>query len=398
MQEASGFDLARLLRPVSTAAFFEDYYERRPLVVSRNCPNYFAPLLTVDAVERLFTVLPPDTVFVTDSDKPLQVTDFARQDKSGPSLDAVKACQLFAGGATIVVRDAHQRLETLVALARELECAFSAPFKANLYMTPPRGKGFDTHYDTHDVLVLQIVGSKQWTVFDSPLPLPLSGQRFDPQIHPAGPETMSVELRAGDLLYVPRGFLHHGRSGEDVSLHATLGLLSFRWADVLIEAVAQLCLSDPTFRHALPIDLGRPDFDKARAQQIFAGLMAQAAKNADAASVLDRLADEFVIGRRALIPGQLRQLAAAHSLSAADHVGVRPATRYRLATNGNAIVIRAHGREIGVPAEAVEAVKFALSNEQYFVRDIPGDLDDDDKVNLVRGLIAEGLVWKVSAP
>jgi hypothetical protein len=396
MPETVRFDLARLLHPVLPATFFKDYYEKQPLHVSRNRPDYYASLLTLDQVEPLLTVLPPDTVFVTDADKPLETKDMARQGTSGLTLDAIRACQLFAGGATVVIREVHQRLESLALLARELERAFSAPFQANLYMTPPGGKGFETHYDTHDVLVLQIAGSKQWTIFDSPVPLPLNGQPFDAKVNVAGVETMSVELRAGDLLYIPRGFLHHGRSCDDVSLHATLGLLSYRWADVLIEAVAQMCLSDPAFRHALPVDLSRPDFDKAAAMRTFADLMRRVAKGADATSVLDRVADEFIVSRRALIPGQLEQLTAAPSLSLADVIGVRPGTLYRLVANGDTVVIRAHGREVGVPAEAAEAVKFALSNKRYRVRDIPGDLEDEDKVSLARQLIAEGLLARLS--
>ena len=33
----------------------------------------------------------------------------------------------------------------------------------NAYITPPENQGFAAHYDTHDVFVLQVSGSKRWT-------------------------------------------------------------------------------------------------------------------------------------------------------------------------------------------------------------------------------------------
>jgi hypothetical protein len=282
------------------------------------------------------------------------------------------------------------------ALCRALEREISAPFQTNLYITPPGGQGFEAHYDTHDVFVLQIAGSKEWTVLDAPVRLPLSGQQFDSKLHPAGAATLSTMLRAGDLLYIPRGFLHHARSADETSLHATVGALSYRWADVLLEVMAQKCLADPAFRRSLPVGFARTGFDAASTRQAFADLLSRACANANPDHVLERLADEFVVGRRALIPGQLTQLSLARDLAPADEVGVRPTTLYRMQSDGDMVRIRAHGREIILSAEAVEAATFALENARYRIRDVPGDLDDEEKLMLVKRLIEEGLVWRLA--
>jgi hypothetical protein len=160
--------------------------------------------------------------------------------------------------------------------------------------------------------------------------------------------------------------------------------------------MAQMCLSDPALRRALPVGLGRPDFDNASARKTFAGLLSRAVEQASADRVLDRLADEFVVSRRALVPGQLEQVSLSQNLTATDEVGVRPATIYRLQTEGDVIRIRSHGREISLPAEAADAVRFALENERYSVGDLPGDLDDEEKLIIVKRLIEEGLVWKLA--
>lgn len=392
MQQNQKFDLATLLRPVAPAKFFAEYWEEKPLLVGRNDRDYYGALLSLEEIDPLITVLPSDMVTLTNSDEPLDAAEFARPDGT---LDVVKACQLFAAGTTLVVQEAHKRLEKLAGLCRTLECDLGAPFQCNLYVTPARGKGFDTHYDTHDVFLLQIAGSKEWTIFDSPVRLPLSGQPYDPNVHPTGAATMSFMLHAGDFLYIPRGFLHHARSADEVSVHVTVGMLPYRWSDVIIEAIAQVCLADADFRRALPRGLSDPQFDLAAARRTFNNLLLRACEQATADGVLDRLANEFVVSRSAYVPGQLAQALQSQHLSLADEVGSRPVSIYRIQADGEQIHVKAHGRQITLPATTKDAVTFALKNERYRVRDLPGDLDDEAKIFLVKRLIDEGLVWKL---
>jgi hypothetical protein len=58
--------------------------------------------------------------------------------------------------------------------------------------------------------------------------------------------------------------------------------------------------------------------------------------------------------------------------------------------------VRSQGREITLSLEVINALKFALENKRYLVRDLPGDLADEDKLNLAKRLIDEGLVSKLS--
>ena len=49
----------------------------------------------------------------------------------------------------------------------------------NAYITPPENQGFAAHYDTHDVFVLQVAGSKRWTIHAPVLEHPLPGQTWE---------------------------------------------------------------------------------------------------------------------------------------------------------------------------------------------------------------------------
>jgi hypothetical protein len=135
----------------------------------------------------------------------------------------------------------------------------------------------------------------------------------------------------------------------------------------------------------------------AAARRIFADLLSRVSKAANVDPIMARLADEFVVGRPAFVPGQIKQMALARQLTADDEVGVRPEAIFSLHRAGDVVRIRAHGRDIQLSAEAGEAVTFALHNARYRVRDLPGSLDDEDKLTIVRRLIEEGLVWRLAA-
>jgi hypothetical protein len=76
---------------------------------------------------------------------------------------------------------------------------------------------------------------------------------------------------------------------------------------------------------------------------------------------------------------------------------VRSTALFRMRTEGPVVKILSQGREIAVPVEGAAAVAFALGNLRYRVRDLPGDLSDEDKLAIVRHLIEEGLVLRYSA-
>lgn len=126
-----------------------------------------------------------------------------------------------ARGATIVLPQLDCAFPRLGAFCGALEEALSAPIQANAYLSPPGSRGFVPHYDTHDVFALQIAGSKLWRLFGEPLP---ADAPFRPGDRDPGPATLTLTLRPGDCLYVPRGLVHEAvNQGGEPSLHISFG-------------------------------------------------------------------------------------------------------------------------------------------------------------------------------
>jgi ribosomal protein L16 Arg81 hydroxylase len=99
--------------------------------------------------------------------------------------------------------------------------------------------------------VLQIAGRKHRRIHEPPLPLPHLSQSFDPRSYaPSGP-LFELALVPGDLLYLPRGFVHTITTSNRPSVHVTLGITVYTWVELLTEWV-QSSKYNRTFRRALP--------------------------------------------------------------------------------------------------------------------------------------------------
>jgi ribosomal protein L16 Arg81 hydroxylase len=380
-----------LISPTPTEAFFRDYWEKRALVVQRGQPAFFGSLLSLDEVDRVLTTLDLKYPNVTlkNADRSVTADDYTVE---GDSLDVAKVYQLFEAGSTITLAFLENVVPTLTALCRGLEAEFSSPLQSNVYLTPPGAQGAQPHYDSHDVFVLQIAGSKAWRLYGTPVELPLRGQDFDPARHPLGPLAREFELQAGDVAYIPRGLVHDARSGNEVSLHITVGVLSYTWCDLLLEWVANASLNDSRFRKALPPGFARHDFDKSQARAMLDDLVARLSAASNLGPILDRFSGEFLSSCPPLLRGQMAQITNLDRLTIESVAGARPAVIAQVSIAADSIAVECYGRTITFPPHAAEAVQFTLSRPEYVVRDLPGNLDDEGKLTLIRRLVREGLV------
>jgi ribosomal protein L16 Arg81 hydroxylase len=388
-----------LIDPISPARFFQDYYEQKPLVVAGR-PAKFASLLSMTEIDRFLATTTPHhpEVFLTDAARELKIEDFTVASSDPPDrIDLARAYQLFGTGATIVLNQMQERLPQLADLCRAAERTFSHHFQTNVYLSPPNAQGFKTHFDSHDVFVLQVSGSKHWTIYDTLIELPLAGQAFEPEKHVAGAPTREFVLNTGDLLYCPRGLFHSARSTDEASLHITLGLIGKTWADVLAEALSEACLQSPAFRANLPVGFANPDFNSGGAEATFRALLETLAANARLQPLLARFAESFVTTRRPDLRGCLEEFGAAPHISAESRVGPRPHLVLTLQEEDESLLIVFGPTQIKLPAFARDEVKAALTGP-FVVRDLPGRLDEPGKLALVRRLVKEGILMRLGEP
>jgi ribosomal protein L16 Arg81 hydroxylase len=390
-----------LIDPVSPDTFFKDYYEKKPLLIEGEDPDKFKSVLTLEEIDSYLATSTPcyPDVFLVDAARDLAPEQYSFQN-SNPAgrIDLPRAYQLFQSGATISISQLNQRLPGLGALCRAIERYTSHPFQTNIYLTPPNAQGFKTHYDTHDVFVLQVSGTKRWTLNESPVELPLHGQHFNSQAHTAGAVTREFTMRAGDMLYCPRGLCHAAQSTDETSLHITLGLIGRTWADLMVEAVAEACLASPAFRANLPIGFARADFDRSQVMATFRSMIEGFARNIEPAAIFGRFAEEFVTSRRPSLTGCLTEIAGTPQVSAESKAVARPDLLFLLQEEDEKLAIVSGSTRITLPLHTRTAVEAALGGAPFMVRSLPGPLDEAGKIVLVRRLIKEGLLTRVGEP
>jgi len=155
-------------------------------------------------------------------------------------------------GATLIVNGVHHRVPTVAKLAADLRQEIGYQIHVNLYCSPAKQQGFDCHYDTHDVLILQIEGDKKWFVFHETLSYPTPEMKSSSQLPPKDPPYLECILKAGDVLYIPRGHWHYAVACEDPSLHLTVGIecqTGLDWLGWLIHELQQ----NSHWRQSLPV-------------------------------------------------------------------------------------------------------------------------------------------------
>jgi mannose-6-phosphate isomerase-like protein (cupin superfamily) len=392
MARSTRWDLARLIQPASPDAFFGAHFEASVLHVPRDDAGYYHSLLRLEDIDRVLTTLhlSHPSVHMANAAKQLEPGDYTY-----PSglIDAARLHQEYADGGTIVLNNLEGSLPTLADLCRSMEVEFSCRFQCNIYVTPGgSAQGLRTHYDTHDVFVLQIEGTKHWRIYDTPVERPFRGQDFQPEQYPPGELTMEFDLRPGDMVYVPRGVMHDATSTEADSCHITLGILPTSWTDLLLEAVARVGLRDSELRRSLPPGFARQGFDREEARATIRDLLRRVLEQAELDPALDHFAEDLVSTRHPLLYGQMQQIHKLPGLTVEDRAGARPNLLYHLLRDETHVHVAAYGARITLPLHAAEALEHALSHDEYRVGDLPGDLDDPGKLVLVRRLVREGLV------
>lgn len=157
---------------------------------------------------------------------------------------------------------------------------------ANTYVTPPSSQAVRPHADDRDVFVVQLCGSKHWRVYgDPPIKLPYTEEQVGKENFEVPPEVLSrkplieVELQPGDVLYMPRGFVHEAQcQGPASSWHATLAVATHDWSWTKVFTAALATALDAEagarWRAAVPLSLGRPGAGARGAAEVEAGRVA----------------------------------------------------------------------------------------------------------------------------
>jgi ribosomal protein L16 Arg81 hydroxylase len=384
-----------LFSPVSFSKFLREHLEKKPLLVRGRTKDRFNGVLSLAGIDEMLTAgyLRYPQVKLVRGGQDIPTESFVMGD------DVIDTDALFAEhakGATIIINALHRHWRPVSYFCRELEQMLSVPVQANVYLTPRFSQGFDVHYDTHDVIVLQIAGEKNWRLYDSPQLLPGPTQRYQAPDRSNLGVPKKCTLTAGDCLYIPRGYLHDATASGEPSLHITVGLLTATWGDALIEAAKMLVREHAPLRQALPIGYAMRPASRAvkrHARRIRKTVATRLAVE----EAVEVIAERLISHGPQFLEQHFLDMQRPWLVDARTPLIRRAGVIFRQAREGNKVCLQLYRKKVVMPGFVAPVLKFITTTSASFCADdLPDDLTASSKVVLCRRLLKEGLLKTAS--
>jgi ribosomal protein L16 Arg81 hydroxylase len=209
---------------MSQQAFRERHFEKNYCLLRGALKDTSFAWSDVDELLHRIDPLPP--LFNVFKDGSVAPDRFIEQREVGgrSRIDKARLYELLQSGASVVMN----RLEDSSLVAQRL-CQTVGRFAghtatSNAYLSFGGTGTFGRHWDTHDVFVIQLLGTKRWQVFTPTWRNPLSFQVSGGHEHSCPSEpVLDCELKPGDVLYVPRGWWHRVIPSNSGSFHLSVG-------------------------------------------------------------------------------------------------------------------------------------------------------------------------------
>lgn len=223
-------DPVKLLEPCLSDEFLTTTWGKSYRHVSGK-PGKFTHLLPWDSLNEILMAhrLDYPRLRLMQDGKSLPTSSYIRHASGGkgkasiPRLLHVELTNQLRNGATLVLDAVDELREPIRDLARALERVFHERVQVNCYAGWRVSRGFDLHWDDHDVFIVQVTGRKRWSIYGmtTQYPLKSEGQVIPKPTHNP---IWSEVLEDGDLLYIPRGWWHVAEPLDEPTLHLTVGI------------------------------------------------------------------------------------------------------------------------------------------------------------------------------
>ncbi|MFF2073223.1 JmjC domain-containing protein [Kitasatospora sp. NPDC058162] len=319
---------------------------------------------------------------------------------------------LLRDGSTIVLDVLHRFWEPVGDFCRRLGHEVGLPASATGFITPADQPGFPYHHDEGGNLLIQTSGSKTWRVHEATAPDPLPHEtlrrnRPDEAVSARlaqRPPALETTLRPGDVLWIPRGWLHSGIATGEPSVHVAVGfvpVLTRYWlAGKLAERLDERRPEFAGFRRELPWGITRSPGELAAVLAEVAKELAEALPLVDAAGLADSLVRDV---RKNFLepPGTPTVSATADPTGPTTPVVLVPeavagveradAGRLRLHLGSTTLTLR------GAVADHIEDLWSADGGERWCAHDIAPLAGEAAALDLVRTLLRLGVARRADA-
>lgn len=380
----------RMLGTESYDSFFDDILGRHPRVVPDRADADRLNLFGPDAKQIILNAYR--------SHAPRMTHHAARPLGAPPGAGAVDTPAEFAAligeyhdrGYTVRIPEVAPLFPALARFVRALEEVLLVKVEAELFWSA-EGLRAPVHYDDWEIIAIQLVGEKRWFISHAPSALPNPWKRIGEKAANLG-DSAQVDMRLGDLLYIPRGTTHTVHSTTE-SLHLSIGFAPLTVRDAIAAMLDHLSdLDRPLRLGATP----RAD-DTAHGRgldplcgNVRLGLarLSEACRSREFVSeALDHRASRLVCGLPALKPAP-----ASRPLTSNSRVRHSDLAISKVIATPEILDFGQPGGHTLIHLGAEPCVRFVAANAEFRIGDIPGGISDDVRVALVSRLVGTGFL------
>lgn len=389
-----------LLHPVTVDQWLADYWEKDCLWITREDPDYFRYLIDWQDLEEILLLHRSDPRDILQLVPPPD-SGVKREHRKLSTIGAGEVYKSLQQGHTIVFNFMQSLRPRLAELARRIKEQVDCTVNMNLYLTPKGEQGFPVHIDRHDVFILQVTGEKEWYVYEASTELPMEFDRVSPSLRTGGGALDENELKlkhrkvlkAGDLLFMPRGFPHKAvATPTAASMHITVSLHQYYGMELAKTAIELLATENAALRRAL-----LPGFRTGKGLGAVGDGLKDALAGADWTALLERSAEIYAqkLVREEAFPadGHIAQVLEMPELTTETVVERRRAVICRVHEQGGKALIEFGDSQMVGPLGLRPAYEMIRDRREPFaIGELPGAMSDSSRVVLARRLVKDGLL------
>lgn len=213
-----GANFSAVIAPLTPAEISALWLNRRYRFAAGGDGLRFLELLDWDTLWRLITSgsIPPWKLRVTYGRRIVPAMFYLDHGE----LKADRLAQMLTQDSSVIVGRIEPHVQAIQDVCRDAETRGLPIAEVGVIVTKGGGGAFRRHYDMHDMVILQVEGSKRWRIFGPRVPEPVRELccKNPPKTEPLFDQL----LRPGDVLFLPAGFWHECDNERGRSLH--LGL------------------------------------------------------------------------------------------------------------------------------------------------------------------------------
>ncbi|MFM9368757.1 JmjC domain-containing protein [Streptomyces sp. Da 82-17] len=148
--------------------------------------------------------------------------------------DRAKLVRLYEQGYTIRLGNLQRVVPALAGISEAIQTETGYSNYIHAFLTPPGHQGLRHHWDQQMAVIVQIAGTKRWQLWRPPVTAPMREynesfrvwkDEYIPTWEAVGPD-MEIDLKAGQSLLLPRGWVHnpHVLASGQHSIHLTFAI------------------------------------------------------------------------------------------------------------------------------------------------------------------------------